>query len=101
MGKNYSQKSKIENLGQKLFEKIKPAQNQRKTSKNQHLRQKTLILGGAYGAKFSENGQKLLAKSQKLLATRSNIICQISEFENLGQKLFFGMVNNYLKMGKN
>ena len=101
MGKNYSQKLKIENVGQKLFEKIKPAQNQRKNVKKSTFTSKTLIFRRACGAKFPENGQKLLAKSQFFLAKGSKIICQISEFENLGQKLFFGMVNNYLQMGKN
>ena len=89
MGKNYSQKSKIENLGQKLFEKIKPAQNQRKNVKKSTFTSKTLIFGGACGAKFSENGQKLLAKSQKLLAKGSKTICQISEFAKFGSNIIF------------
>ena len=70
MGKNYSQKSKIENVGQKLFEKIKPAQNQRKNVRKSTFTSKTLIFGRACGAKFSENGQKLLAKSQKIIGKR-------------------------------
>ena len=101
MGKNYSQKSKIENLIKNYSKKSNPPKISEKTSKNQHLRQKHSFLGAPAAQIFPENGQKLLAKSQKLLAKGSKIICQISEFENLGQKLFFGMVNNYLQMGKN
>ena len=50
MVKNYSQKSKIENLSQKLFEKIKPAQNQRKNVKKSTFKSKKIIFGSAYGA---------------------------------------------------